>query len=221
MLIMKKKFDIRQWVMVTDFNPLTIWYFNRCYARFGVEDFNMNNLDNRYSHLTNNSIVKNSEMFYASEIEGCMWHSEELEVWLLEKFGRDVWNEDIVPKVKAMIINSLECVQDTINPRKNSFELFGYDVMLDEDANPWLIEVNSSPAMDYSTAVTEELVKEVLDDIVKVIADYHYASKKRKPKVETGKWECIYRAKREIQRPVNSFGLSLLCEGKAIKKTRG
>jgi hypothetical protein len=31
--------------------------------------------------------------------------------------------------------------------------------MIDDQFNAWLIEVNSSPAMDYSTAVTEKLVK--------------------------------------------------------------
>ena len=28
-----------------------------------------------------------------------------------------------------------------------SFELFGYDFMLDEDLNPWLIEVNTNPSI--------------------------------------------------------------------------
>ena len=46
--------------------------------------------------------------------------------------------------------------------------MFGYDFMIDEDYHVWLIEVNSSPAMDYSTVncfiinfkhVTEKLVK--------------------------------------------------------------
>jgi len=35
--------------------------------------------------------------------------------------------------------------------RKNAHELFGYDFMVDDNYNVWLIEVNSSPAMDYST----------------------------------------------------------------------
>lgn len=38
-----------------------------------------------------------------------------------------------------------------VENRKNSFEMFGYDFMVDDQGIPWLIEVNSSPAMDYST----------------------------------------------------------------------
>ena len=33
--------------------------------------------------------------------------------------------------------------------------------MCDDNYNSWLIEVNSSPAMDYSTKVTKRLVKMV------------------------------------------------------------
>jgi len=29
--------------------------------------------------------------------------------------------------------------------------MFGFDLMLDDLYNSWLIEINSSPAMDYST----------------------------------------------------------------------
>ena len=67
--------------------------------------------------------------------------------------------------------------------------------MLDEEFHPWLIEVNSSPSMDYSTAVTERLVKMVLEDTVKVVIDYNKASERRKPDVDTGMWERIYKRK--------------------------
>ena len=53
--------------------------------------------------------------------------------------------------MKKIVVWSLECVQDSVVDRKNSFEMFGYDFMVDEEGNPWLIEINSSPAMDYST----------------------------------------------------------------------
>jgi len=49
--------------------------------------------------------------------------------------------------------------------------------MMDEQYNTWLIEVNSSPAMDYSTKVTTKLVKAVLKDIAKVIVDWRNSNR--------------------------------------------
>ena len=217
---MKKKFDIRQWVLVTDFNPLTIWFYDRSYARFSVEDYSLSNLRNRFVHLTNNSITKNSNNFYFNEIRECMWHSEELQEYLRKTFGHDIWTEKVLPKMKKIIIHSLECVQEIIENRKNSFELYGYDIMLDENCDPWLIEVNSSPAMDYSTSVTEELVQEVMEDTVAVVTDWHYASWRRKDDVDTGHWKILHRSKMEVQRPTCAFGLNLLCEGKAVRRKK-
>ena len=36
---------------------------------------------------------------------------------------------------------------------RNSFELFGFDVMIDADMRAWLIEVNLSPQLDLDTSV--------------------------------------------------------------------
>ena len=54
----------------------------------------------------------------------------------------------IYPQIKQVIKSSTLSVQDMVNNRKNSFEFFGYDLMVDEDLRVWLIEVNSSPSMD-------------------------------------------------------------------------
>lgn len=42
-------------------------------------------------------------------------------------------------------------MQSLVSNRKNSHETYGYDIMIDEDYNIWLIEINSSPSMEYST----------------------------------------------------------------------
>ncbi len=34
------------------------------------------------------------------------------------------------------------------NNRKFSFEIFGYDFMIDETGHPWLIEVNTNPCLE-------------------------------------------------------------------------
>ena len=141
LLVLNKKFDIRQWVLVTSWNPLTVWFYERCYCRFGVEDFSFENISNLYAHLTNNSIVKHADNFYCTEIEGSMWHSEEFAEFLREKEGWDVWETRIKKKLRKIVIWSLQCAQDMVNHRKNSFELYGYDFMVDEDYNAWLIEI--------------------------------------------------------------------------------
>ena len=89
--------------------------------------------------------------------------------------------------------------------------------MIDEEFNCWLIEVNSSPAMDYSTHITEKLVKTCLEDTCKIIIDYEIPkTAKGKAKVDTGDYELIYKANRLVEKPLNSFGMNMELKGKRI-----
>jgi tubulin monoglycylase TTLL3/8 len=150
LIIKGRKFDIRQWVLVTDLDPLTIWLYDTPYLRFGAEDYKPDDFSNLYSHLTNNSVVKYSKNFENSAIIGNMWEIKNFSEYLILKYGQNVWKE-LQEKIKKIVISSMESVKKVIKSRKNSFELYGYDIMIDEQLNAWLIEVNSSPAMDYST----------------------------------------------------------------------
>ena len=53
--------------------------------------------------------------------------------------------------MKEIVVWTLKCGQDIIETRKNSMELYGFDFMIDEKFNPWIIEVNSSPSLEFST----------------------------------------------------------------------
>jgi tubulin monoglycylase TTLL3/8 len=196
-------------VLVTDLNPLTIWFWNKPYLRFPAADYNDENLQDRFIHLTNNSVVKNSKH---QEIvgDGNMWYIEQLKDHLKSTYGRDMWEEDIVPKVKDIIIHSLQAVQDVMDTRKGSMELLGYDIMIDDQFKPWLIEVNSSPTMEYSTGVTKHLAQNVMESIVKVISDYIMAPKNVKKKdIDTGDFDLIYKGKKYMDKGLNLFGLNL------------
>lgn len=40
--------------------------------------------------------------------------------------------------------------------------------------NVWLIEVNSSPSMEYSTSITERLVRLAMPQIVRILLDHQH-----------------------------------------------
>ena len=98
--------------------------------------------------------------------------------------------------------------------RKNSFEFYGYDFMLDDDMRVWLIEVNSSPSMDQGTPTTEVLVDRVLTDLPKVVIDYPKSGYRRD--CDTGGFVLIHRAAVEVARPPAAVK-ELLIEGKKMK----
>ncbi|KAG7391969.1 Protein monoglycylase ttll8 [Phytophthora pseudosyringae] len=233
LLLCKRKFDIRQWVLVTGWDPLTVWFNDNCYLRFSSEEYSMDDLSDQYVHLTNNSIQKYSDKFndvYATDdgemqVEGNMWHSDDFKTFLSTKMRKpEVWDAHMHPRMKEIVVQSLQCVQDQVQHRGNSCELFGYDFMVDENLTPWLIEVNSSPACDYSTPIAQRYVESGLSGIIKVVVDHReYEQKKRAPglmeKPDTGCWQRIHKAE-YVGKPMSSYAVDFQVKGAKVQRGR-
>lgn len=86
----------------------------------------------------------------------------------IEYIGAEKW-KIIQEKMKSIIVWSIKSCEGSVTGKKGFFEMVGYDFMIDENLNPWLIEINMSPSMDYSTPVTKKLVKMVQRDVGNII----------------------------------------------------
>lgn len=152
-----------------------------------------------------------------------MWDSHKFKTYL-EMIGYpNVFDEIIYPGMKQCITGAILIHQDYINTRKNSFELYGADFMLTEDFTPWLIEINSRPALHASTPITSRMCPQVLEDVVKgstfeiflqktnqsvsilpVIID-----KAKNSNASTGLFELLYKEKLHQLPPLDPAGLQL------------
>jgi D-alanine-D-alanine ligase-like ATP-grasp enzyme len=70
-------------------------------------------------------------------------------------------------------VRSVFATRKIIDPskRKGCFELFGYDFILDEDFNVWMIEVNTNPCIEESSTILKIYLPRMIDDLVKLSVD--------------------------------------------------
>ncbi|XP_070610827.1 protein monoglycylase TTLL8 [Erythrolamprus reginae] len=215
LLIYDTKFDIRQWFLVTDWNPLTIWFYKESYLRFSTQRFSLENLHSSI-HLCNNFIQKN---YKNASDRSCqlphhnMWSSSKFQEYLQKRGLGHVWCNIIYPTMKKILIYIMKMAQEQVEARKSSFELYGADFILGSDFKPWLIEINSSPTMHPSTPITMDLCAKVQDDTIKIVLD-----KKLEKNCETGNFELLWRQPTLDMPPFNSA--DLIVEGIGFKKQK-
>ncbi|KAF0883159.1 TTLL8 monoglycylase, partial [Crocuta crocuta] len=215
LLIYDTKFDIRQWFLVTDWNPLTVWFYKESYLRFSTRRFSLDNLDSAI-HLCNNSVqrrLRNEEDRSPRLPCHNTWTSTRFRQYLQKRGRGAVWADVIYPSMKRAIANTMKVAQDHVEPRKNSFELYGADFVLGRDFQPWLIEINSSPAMHASTPVTAQLCAQVQEDTIKVVLD-----RKVDRNCDTGNFELLWRQPSVELPPFH--GSDLCVEGVSVRPAR-
>ena len=52
-----------------------------------------------------------------------------------------------------------------------SFEIFGYDFIIDNEFKPWILEINNNPGLGISSPVIQKIIPRMIDDAFRLTID--------------------------------------------------
>ena len=164
-----RKFDMRIWVLLNF--DMNIYVFKEGHLKSSSELFNLYN-NNLYIHLTNYSIQKHNKNFEKFE------QGNEISFKDFEK-NCHISMKEILPKIYNIINISMKSVKEIINLHKHKFcfELFGYDFIFDKDFNPFLLEINTNPGLEFSSILINKLLPRMIDDLFRLTIDKIFYTK--------------------------------------------
>jgi hypothetical protein len=162
------KFDMRIYVLVTSFNPLEAFIYKDGFARMSNYLFSLAG-EEREIHLTNaaiqNKIALNSnehtKVFGGSKIS--------LEMLKNKLSKMNIEFNSIWEQIKDIVLKSLIACEIDIPNSPSSFELLGYDIIIDTNSKCWLLEINTSPSLERNCVLDDHIKLQLLDNIVDII----------------------------------------------------
>ena len=178
-LINNKKFDLRIYAFVTSIMPLRIYRFNEGLTRFTTSNYNSDKND-RCAHLTNYAVNKNNKNYVQNtqpfdiDYSSSKWTLTSLKQYLEEN---NINSELIFNKIDDIIIktliscenNLLSAISKYCSYQENCFELYGFDILIDDNLNCWLMECNLSPNLHFDAPIDLKIKGEMIAEIFDII----------------------------------------------------
>lgn len=172
---------MRVYVVVTCYDPLRIYVYREGLVRIATDKYTpTDSMENKFAHLTNYSINKKNENYHSKE-EGKEGEQNSFK-WsfsvLTQHFkdlGIDInlmWS-----KIYDVIIKSLLSIEEKQKNqikksnigRSNCYELYGYDILLDNQMNPWLMEINLSPSLAFDSPLDLKIKANLIKDTFNLV----------------------------------------------------
>ena len=87
--------------------------------------------------------------------------------------------KDIIVKTCISVESHIYNLMSKTTKNKNlCFELYGFDILIDEKLRPWLLEVNVQPSLSSSSPLDKRIKATILSDIFNTIGIVPYDRKK-------------------------------------------
>ncbi|EAS02300.2 tubulin-tyrosine ligase family protein (macronuclear) [Tetrahymena thermophila SB210] len=171
----RRKFDIRAYMLITCINGvLRGYWYQEGYIRTSGREFDLSDVSDVFIHLTNDAIQKDCEEYNKFE------PGNKLSYFEFQRY-LDIWYSDqkynlysqILPKMKAIATDSIRATFLKLDPQRkqNNFEVFGLDFMIDDKFKPYLIEINTNPAIETTCPICLRVIPGMIENAFRIGLD--------------------------------------------------
>ena len=176
LLVNGRKFDIRSYCLVARTEPTALVYYGPGYARLSLEQFTAGDdkIGDNFVHLTNAAIQK-KHPDYKEKKEETIWSMEKLSEFIGSSKGTPASevHSRLEQSIKNICSDVYSASSRSLSRKLGYFDLLGFDLMLDEDLNVFLLEVNTNPALHCETEVQGEVIPGIVDAAVGIVLKAH------------------------------------------------
>ena len=189
-----RKFDIRLWALVT--KDMEVYIYKKSYVRTSSSEFTLDSTKDKVTHLTNNCFQVKCDT-YGKHEEGNIISLSDLEKYIREtKYADYTMNAHFFPYAKNHVLDTILSGFKYFYQLKDGFELFGFDLMIDQDLRVWLIECNTNPHLGMPNEMMRDQVPTMINEMLSLVVDPIFPPKKR-PDYEMGNYWKVFEDKRD------------------------
>ncbi|CAF0886363.1 unnamed protein product [Didymodactylos carnosus] len=191
LLIDGYKFDVRIYVAVTSYDPLVAYLYEEGLSR--CDDPDIEDFGNKWSM---------SAMLRLLKAEG------------KDTFGLMMSIEDVIVKTLLSVESHISAACRMFVPHKgNCFEVYGFDILIDDELRPWVLEVNLSPSLGCDAPIDLKIKTHMICDLLNLTAlpcqdPCIYSNRHKQQQQQQTQSETLKRVYFAIRRPI-SAGYSL------------
>lgn len=158
-----------------DLRDIRCYLFREGYVRMSSYQFNLSqeSIEMPLIHLTNNA-VQSMDQNYGKKEEGNQLSFKDATEKAQKEGIKIDFQKFLETEITPIVEMTFKCVDNgKMNPnqRRNTFEILGYDFMIDSSLRPWLIEVNTNPCLEETSKLLRMYIPRMVDDAFKLTID--------------------------------------------------
>lgn len=174
LLLDGRKSEMRIYWVVASLDPFLVLMYPETTVRLNSLPYQLDNFDNQLIHVTNVYQQKNHPDFDPNAV--LKWRFADLGRYLTEELGiaaPDFLETKLVPQLNRMIAWVAKAGRSRLfqqyPAQGDCFAVFGADVILDENLQPWLTEIQKGPGLSFlGDPVKQHVIPPMLGEAARI-----------------------------------------------------